>query len=102
MSEVAGPTLAAYWRLARHDNEKGEFHQNNREKCTMAKWMIAPALALLLLAQPANPARAEVTELRMATQFGIGAIRNLPNIEVLNISNTKTVDLAPVARWQKP
>ncbi|MFL5059070.1 MAG: hypothetical protein ACJ8DQ_03220, partial [Xanthobacteraceae bacterium] len=71
-------------------------------KCTMAKWMIAPALALLLLAQPANLARAEVTELRMATQFGIGAIRNLPNIEVLNISNTKIVDLAPVARWQKP
>ncbi|MFL5103809.1 MAG: ABC transporter substrate-binding protein, partial [Xanthobacteraceae bacterium] len=40
----------------------------------MAKWMIAAALALLLLAQPANPARAEVTELRMATQFGIGAM----------------------------
>jgi len=40
----------------------------------MAKWMIAAALALLLLAQPANRARAEVTELRMATQFGIGAM----------------------------
>jgi len=36
------------------------------------RWTIVPALAGLLLAQA--PARAEVTELRMATQFGIGAM----------------------------
>ena len=40
----------------------------------MSKWIIAAALALLLLTQPTHPARAEVTELRMATQFGIGAM----------------------------
>jgi sulfonate transport system substrate-binding protein len=40
----------------------------------MSKWMMAAALALLLLVQRATPARAEVTELRMATQFGIGAM----------------------------
>jgi NitT/TauT family transport system substrate-binding protein len=39
------------------------------------KWLIAAGLAAGLLAQPyAGTARAEVTELRMATQFGIGAM----------------------------
>ena len=40
----------------------------------MGKWTIATALALLLAAAPAGAARAEVPELRMATQFGIGAM----------------------------
>jgi sulfonate transport system substrate-binding protein len=40
----------------------------------MGKWMIATALAVLLAAQQPTPARAEVGELRMATQFGIGAM----------------------------
>lgn len=39
----------------------------------MGKWMIAAVLALVLV-QPAGAARAEVSELRMATQFGIGAM----------------------------
>jgi len=39
----------------------------------MGKWMIAAVLALVLV-PPAGAARAEVSELRMATQFGIGAM----------------------------
>jgi NitT/TauT family transport system substrate-binding protein len=40
----------------------------------MGRWMMAAALAALLVAQPGSAVRAEVTELRMATQFGIGAM----------------------------
>ena len=40
----------------------------------MNKALMAAALTALALAQPASTARAEVTELRMATQFGIGAM----------------------------
>jgi NitT/TauT family transport system substrate-binding protein len=40
----------------------------------MSKWMLATALVLLLAAQQPSTACAEVTELRMATQFGIGAM----------------------------
>jgi sulfonate transport system substrate-binding protein len=40
----------------------------------MAKWIVAASLAGLVLAQQPSAARAEVGELRMATQFGIGAM----------------------------
>ena len=40
----------------------------------MGKWMMTAALAALLAAQPGRAVHAEVTELRMATQFGIGAM----------------------------
>src|SRR5262245_46100823 len=40
----------------------------------MHKSIMAAVLAALVVAQPMTTARAEVTELRMATQFGIGAM----------------------------
>jgi NitT/TauT family transport system substrate-binding protein len=40
----------------------------------MGKWMMTAALAALLLMGPGRAVRAEVSELRMATQFGIGAM----------------------------
>src|SRR5262245_63096333 len=40
----------------------------------MMRWTCAAALAGLLLTHAAGAARAEVGELRMATQFGIGAM----------------------------
>jgi len=40
----------------------------------MHKWIVMAVLTGLLLAHPQSTARAEVSELRMATQFGIGAM----------------------------
>ncbi len=40
----------------------------------MTKWMMTAAVAVLLTLQPGRTVRAEVSELRMATQFGIGAM----------------------------
>ena len=40
----------------------------------MGKWIVTAALAVVLALQPGRAVRAEVSELRMATQFGIGAM----------------------------